>query len=339
MLPTNPAGFGWLQLLRFSLTFAVVISIPGAAARAQELSFLLGGIAERDIGEESYTWEIEYLHGLGENFAASFSWINEGHVPDHHRDGHSVRLWARTNVLDRRLSLLAGLGSYRFFDTNKTDSADGFSDLHGWGLIGTLGARWYTDGPWLLHARLNVIDTLHNIDTWSATVGVGYQLERPKSRGPVVAPTPQPEKTSGRELTVFVGRTIVNSLASEKGIAACVEFRQGLRQHLDGTLSLIHEGDAELIRRNGLAGQLWLTRAFFGDRLTLGVGAGFYLSIDEYHAAAPDEGSKHVFSGLVTMSVGYRVAESWIVRYSWNRVVSDYDRDTDVLLLGLGRRF
>ena len=62
---------------------------------------------------------MSYFEGISEHFAWSFSWLNEGHLPDHHRDGPSVQLWARKFFLNRRLSIAAGAGPYYAFDTDR----------------------------------------------------------------------------------------------------------------------------------------------------------------------------------------------------------------------------
>jgi undecaprenyl pyrophosphate phosphatase UppP len=52
---------------------------------AQEFSLFGGG--SRAGSTNTYTWAFNYQEGLGQYFAASFTWLNEGHIPDHHRDG------------------------------------------------------------------------------------------------------------------------------------------------------------------------------------------------------------------------------------------------------------
>ena len=51
------------------------------------------------------------------NFAASLSWINEGHLEEHKRDGFAVQGWGRVPLLDNRLSIGIGAGIYQYFDT------------------------------------------------------------------------------------------------------------------------------------------------------------------------------------------------------------------------------
>jgi hypothetical protein len=46
-----------------------------------------------------------------------------------------------------------------------------------------------------------------------------------------------------------------------------------------------------------------------------------------------------VLSGIVSASASYRFTQHWAARVTWNRVVTRYSRDTDVLMGGVGYRF
>lgn len=142
-------------------------------ASAQELSLLAGNTHEQDGNHETYAWDLEYLQGLGEHAAVSISWLNEGHVPGHHRDGHAVQLWARTSVFDRRLWLSAGVGPYRYFDTVPAAHGASYNDSHDWGAIFSLGSAWYTGRRWVLNLRLNRIETQSDFDSNLVLLGVG----------------------------------------------------------------------------------------------------------------------------------------------------------------------
>lgn len=43
-------------------------------------------------------------------------------------------------------------------------------------------------------------------------------------------------------------------------------------------------------------------------------------------------------SALATMTASYQFARHWIVRGSWNRVLTGYNKDSDVFLAGVGYR-
>lgn len=337
-LPADPHR---LNRLRVASAAAAVVLLAFAVplSDAQELSLLAGTTREIDRNNKTYAWELEYQQGLGEHAAVSISWLNEGHVPGHHRDGQSLQLWARTSLLNRRWWLSAGIGPYRYFDTAKAEQSAAYNVDHGWGTVFSLGSTWYSENRWLLHLRLNRIEAQDGFDTDRVLVGVGYQLDAPPTPGPRTRAPARSGNTTGNEVTVFLGATIVNSLESEHGVAHSIEYRRGIGRHVDWTVAWIDEGDVRLIRRNGIASQLWLTRAFFDDRFALGAGAGAYYAIDPYRDRQPDEDGDEAVAAIVTATASVRIDRRWLTRVSWNRIATDYSRDTDIILFGLGYRF
>lgn len=315
------------------------IVLTGFRAEAQEFHGFGGMMQHADDGERSYSWQLEYQEGLGEHFAYSISYLNEGHVPEHHRDGQMAQLWTRTNLLGRQLSLAAGIGPFRYFDTKAAKAGASYRNDHGWGVTTSLAATWYTESRWLFQLRSNLVQTTSSIDTVSALIGIGYQLEAPPSPGPLRTVTPQRGKTTENELTLFLGRTIVNSFSSEHSVAAAVEYRRGLWRYVDWTVGWLYEGDNRLTRRNGITTQLWATRAMLDDRVSLAIGAGPYINIDHYRYQPPAGERNRAVSGIVTLTASYRLSPDWAVRTSWNRIVTSYNRDTDVILGGVGYRF
>ena len=320
--------------------FVALPLILGGAAYAQELSLFAGGLRESGTKEGSPVWALEYQHPLHENVGASFSWLNEGHVPGHHRDGQSIQIWGRTNVLDRRLSLAAGVGPYRYFDTTVSSAGDGYGNVHGWGTVGSLAATYYTGSRWLYQMRFNRIVTHDSINTSALMFGIGYQLEPVSERGPQVSAPRQLEKTTTDEITLFLGRTIVNSYDSERDSARALEYRHGLGRYFDVTLGVLNEGDPGLVRRTGITAQIWAVREVLAsDRLVLGIGFGPYLAIDKYRTSVSGEGGGSDFSWIFTATAADRFSRHWDARISWNRINTDYHRDTDVILFGAGYRF
>src|ERR1700682_3243697 len=202
------------------------LSISATQSTAQELSLFGGAMEAGGLGDHSYAWALDYRHGLGEHAAVTFSWLNEGHVTNHHRDGQTVQLWARTSVLGRRLTLAAGVGAYLYYDTTPPVGTQ-FADDHGWGGVFSLSATYYTNSRVFYELRVNRVVAKDSIDTTSALFGVGYQLDPPRSPGPLTEAAPQANKTTENELAIFVGQTIVNSFNSERSLATDIEYRHG----------------------------------------------------------------------------------------------------------------
>jgi hypothetical protein len=318
----------------------MILSLFAASAvRAQEFTLFGGTATAKDLGEKTYAWKIEYRQGLGEHFEFSTSWLNEGHVTNHHRDGNTIQLWARDTFLENRISVALGAGPFRYYDTATANSEAGYGDVHGFAALFSADAAFYLGKRWVLRTEVNrTVAGSKSIDTFDFLLGLGYQLTAPESPGPRDWAESQSEKTTNNEVTVFLGRTVVNSFESEKSAAAAIEYRRGLTRYFDVSASFLYEGDSQVVRRGGFIVQGWFGRAFFEDRLSLSLGAGVYIAVDKRQLTAPGDSSGTV-AGMVTPSVSYRFGDHWDGRFSWNRAVTTYDKDTDVFLFGLGYRF
>jgi hypothetical protein len=101
------------------------MSVFSSSANAQEFSLLAGPLVSDSAN--SISWEASYREGLGRYAAWSFSWVNEGHIPDHHRDGQTLQIWGRLPLLNDRLELSAGVGPYRYFDTTAAQAGGDYS--------------------------------------------------------------------------------------------------------------------------------------------------------------------------------------------------------------------
>ncbi|MFI5180036.1 MAG: hypothetical protein ACHQPI_01435 [Thermoanaerobaculia bacterium] len=319
---------------------AVLVSVPAALPAAAQEVTLFGGVTKSITPDEkTYAWKLEYRQGLGEHFGFTYSWLNEGHVTDHHRDGHSLQLWARENVFDRRLSVSLGAGAIRYYDTSGTGEASAYNDVHGFAGLVSLDVAAYLGKRWILRAEVNrTFATSQSIDTWDFMAGLGYQLTPPDEPGPRAWPEKQAEPTTHNEVTAFVGQTVVNSFDSSKSVATSLEYRRGLSRYFDVSASFLYEGDSRVVRRGGFIIEGWFGRAFLHDRLALSLGVGVYLAVDKREAAASgDQGG--TVAAIITPSVSYRFAKHWDARLSWNRIATTYDKDTDVFQLGVGYRF
>jgi hypothetical protein len=319
------------------LIAAVALCVAPARAFAQELALYAGPLTGEH--SHSYSWALDYTEGFGRYLAGSITWLNEGHIPDHHRDGPTVQLWGRLPLFERRFVVALGVGPYRYFDTEAAEHGGGYSNTHGWGVVYSARATWYSSQRWTANLQVNHVHVTNGSWTTAVMLGVGYQLDAPDTPGPRDFALPRASKVTNNEITLMAGATILNSLDSETAAAQAIEYRRGLTNYLDATLGYLHEGSGMSARRDGATAQLWLTRAFLDERLTLGIGAGAYAAIHHGNADDNNGSGDGILSGLVSMSASYRVTQHWSARLTWNRVMTRYSRDTDVILAGVGCRF
>jgi hypothetical protein len=318
---------------------SLVLTCFGLTTEAQELTFLGGATRSLQTHDSTYAWMLEYSQGFGEHHALSFAYINEGHLPYHHRDGNAAQLWARKNLFGRRLSLAVGLGGYYYYDTVGRPGGESYVNHHGWGGIGSLSATWYLKNRLTFQVRANWIGTFSSYNTLSAVVGIGYQLSPPDRLGPRPRPPRQGEWTNRDEVVFHAGGTVVNSLHSELSNASGFEYRHGIGRYWDASVAWLNEGDSEVVRRNGLVAQIWSVRSFLSNHLALGVGGGTYFAVDTRRKPKPGESGQGSLDGIVSFRIAARWGQRWEVPLTWNRVVTGYNRDTDIFTLGLGYRF
>jgi hypothetical protein len=316
---------------------AMALSMWASSASAQEFTLYTGPLTGEHT--HSYAWSMDYTEGFGQYLAGSITWLNEGHIPDHHRDGQLVQVWGRLPLAQRRFVVALGVGPYRYFDTEAASEGRGYSNTHGWGVVYSARGTWYTSQRWTANLQLNHVQVANGPSTTAIMLGIGYQLDAPGTPGPRDFALPRTQKVTNNEVTLMAGATILNSLQSQTSVAEAIEYRRGLTNYLDATLGYLHEGNGLDARRDGGTAQLWLTRGFFDERLTLGIGAGLYAAI--HHGAANEDRDTGdgILSGLVSVSASYRLTPRWSARVTWNRVVTRYSRDTDVILGGIGYRF
>lgn len=311
---------------------------PGA--QAQEVEANMGALRGSGGGENTYTWSFGYRQPVFRDFSVGLAWLNEGHVPDHHRDGVALQGWYEHALLDPRLTIGLGAGPYRYYDTTSGGFRP-YTDEHGWAMLYSVTAKWSATRHLAYELRFNRVQAPGSVDSTSLLFGVVYRF--PKN---VTAPAVEAAGATRSggflhddELTVMAGESVVNSLNSESTFAKSVEYRHAFSRHIEGTVSWIDQGNTPLTSRNGVAAQVWLTEPLYQDRVVLGLGLGPYVAADTYRISRDSSRTGAKLSGLLTMSAAYRFTGHWVARISWNRTVTDYNRDTDMFMAGVGYRF
>jgi len=319
-------------------SLTIILVLLSGPVPAAELGFLGGLGWKGDSGENTYAWQLEYLEELDGHLALSYDYLNQGHFRFNHRDSHGINLWYRVPLLDRRMSLAAGLGPLYYHDTFKSET-ESAKVHHGLGMSAGLAANWYTGRGWFYQLQGYMVKGENSFSTLTAVAGIGYRFAEPDAVRESPRDGPGSAPLAG-ELTVFGGKAVVNHPDSRHTYASALEYRRGFAPHLEWSLRALHEGDSKLTDRYGLAGQLWLTRYLLRETLGLGLGGGVYLAVDQKRRDFdPGEDDGPFPAGLLSMTASYRFNRRWLVRFIWDRVIVDYNRDADVFLLGAGYRF
>ena len=343
-LPAATRKPGVVSILRLLFYVAAILAATGL--KAQEVSFLAGRGGLPNFSSSSYSWDIDYRQHLYENLSGSVSWINEGHIAGQHRDGTAAQLWLDLPLAKGRYTLSAGLGAYYYFDTVPLGNGDS-ADLHGAAPIYSFSATAYVTDRWFARLLVNRINARHDFKSNTALLGFGYWFGRDKwpTPGKLDAKPVDAAFVTENELTVYGGRSVVNTFYSEHSFAWAVDYRRGLMPHVDGTVSFIYEGDPKVIRRSGLGLQVCPVNTFFNERVTVGIGLGAYLYIDNKHPGASRQlavgasVNTPAMAPLISPTFAVQLSDRWLVRVVWHRIMTNYNRDSDVFLLGAGYRW
>jgi hypothetical protein len=272
-----------------------------------------------------------YFQHLTDHVTVGVSYINEGHHPDHDRDGIALQLWGRAAPFGRDFSFAGGVGPYFFSDTRDGTSGRGREVQHGLGAIFSGAITWYALSPLLLQLRGNYINASNGFDTFSASVGIGYLLGDEGGRI-----HPSGGYSTRNEVGLFLGGT-ASTPDHSSAVSASVEYRRNLFPYFDWTVAWLHEGDKYPIRRYGVISEVWVVRTFYSDRLGLGMGAGAYLARDRY--GGDDESTRDDVNAVVSLTAVWRFTPRLGFRAVFHRIITDHDRDADVFMGGLAISF
>lgn len=321
--------------------FLLVAVLTGQAGGAQEIAAGVGRLHAIGGQASTYTWQLQYFRHFNPKWAASLTWLNEGHLPDHHQDGVTLQAWRLHRMEHNSLRLGLGLGIYRTFDTFRQDETDpdGYGNRHALRPILSLRAQYPIPGSaWEGFAQINRTMGPESYQTQAALLGLSTRFGAPASAAPAIRQ--RAGEAPPNELTFLFGRTILNSFESETTEflqSFAVEYRRRLSRHLDLSFTYCDEGGIDTARRDGVAAQLWLSTRTPDRAWLLSFGMGPYL----YRVFPPKEAGPAAdtvnirSSGRISMLVGRSIAEHWGVRLQWNRTVTLNHRDTDAILAGL----
>ena len=316
---------------------AALLIILAARAGAQDIFISGGGIASSRESSPSWAIQIEYVEPWNDRLALGLTYLNEGHFEDDHRDGLAALAWLRHRVFRERLTLELGLGPYAYCDTASGASETTYANRHGLGAMASLAATWPVSDRVLLRVLGNGV-WAHDMNTWSVLLGAGWRFARPPagSRPPPLSAPLKPKTPFRNEISFGVGKTVVNSFGAEEILALRATYRRRLTRRLEWTLGLLDEGHCDVLDRFGPVTQLWLVQEFFEGRASLGAGGGVYRAISDSR-----EDSPHTRESALVISLTGRVLldPRWGVRLTWDRIVTDDNRDSDVGVLGVGYLF
>ena len=325
------------------LTACALVAVACAArADDRELDAFAGPLKAGVSPDRTTNWAVEYREALGEHFAASFSWQNEGHLPFNHRDGQALQLWWRSSNAGHGLVLEAGVGPYRAYDGTWLEHGYFPFVAHRWGALASAAVDWYFDSHAFTYLRFNHVSMVNDFGSNAVVAGLGYRFA--EHTAPAASTQDVTASDDVWEADVFYGTRIPNSHATPHDPSSSWGLRRRLTAYASVSLYGLNVGGQDFDWHRGVALQGWLERPLTG---ALSVGAGLGLLVTKIPPTPP--GYDPIARGLIldnsslpwlvtAVTASYAVSSRWSVRAVWDRVSGGFS-DCDIYLVGAGYRF
>jgi hypothetical protein len=314
---------------------ALSLVFVSCLAQAQDASLLAGAMrVDQNPDDTSFAVALGYNQHINKYLSVSADYLNEGHPKLHHRDGLGAQVWLHTPVPQRGWSFAAGIGPYYYFDTTTGNgSLVDYRNDHGWGQLTSLSLKYHLASNAYLETRLAHTHGITAHDTTMLMFGAGYELRN----------VPQGIRLQNAEkgdnlLMALGGRSIVNSFKSETATSYGLEYRRTVNPNVEWSVILMSEGKVDAAERKGVSGQLWLLRPFT-ERTVLEMGFGAYAMHDQLDRTDPNATRERHVAPIASIGMRYRISDTWRAQLTWSRVITNYERDSDVFLLGAGVAF
>jgi len=316
---------------------SVCLGFVGRSSPAAELDAFDGRLESDESHALTYTWGLEYRAPIGGHFDAGFVWLNEGHLPNNHRDGQSVQLWWFSKKDPLGLVFQVGAGPYRYYDTHSLTPDPDFHDAHGWGALGSVSADYYFANHWFTFLRANQVSASDKYASSSVAFGVGYQFS---SKLDLSLDGGDGAEQAARlwEIDGLLGERIANTSHSETGASEAVAVRRMFSEHFSASITYIGGQDTLLEWRDGVAAQLWLEQRLT-SRFSVGVGAGAFIVSEDDSLRNTNVGPPSNLAAVVSVTLAYAWTPRWVSRVIWDRIGTGDDHDCDIVHIGVGYRF
>jgi hypothetical protein len=315
----------------------VLLAVASTCVHGETLLALAGITNPDSSATNTYAWQFELQEPMSRYLGGSLSWLNEGHVPYHHRDGVATQLWLTAPRWLDRFVFSAGAGPYIYFDTKTASSDRGYSDIHSAAAL--VSASLWVDlrSSWFLSLRVNDVLAPGDFNSTMWLLGGGYHFggfehgdAANRGAGTSVAYARQ-------QVQVFAGTMIYNQLESHSDRTVGLEYRLALLPWAAWSASWFYNPVNASAQRDQVASQLWLVDTLMGGKLSLSAGLGVYTPLGSRPEGAANNPAS--LSGLSALRAEWNWSSRSSVILSWHRSFTNDDDDRDIITLGYGFRF
>lgn len=270
----------------------------------------------------SFTCGADLGYGLNDWFAIHGVYLNEGHPENHHRDGFAIQPSVYHDFNDWRVQF--SVGPYYSADTTRRPDGALLNDRHlGW--LSSLALKWHPSGNnWYVGLGYNNVRMPNQLNTNSVVLFLGTDAARDAVE--------ESGSQSKAKIGLWIGPGDTTNPGTKVKTAGQLEVVLPIDEHLSYSIAGLYEGNTTLADRKGVMAQFWYNETF--NKWTLSAGGGPYLERD-----ALRDGQATNLLAVASVRATYKLTRKTDIGLNFNRVISFYNRDADIFMLGVQRTF
>jgi hypothetical protein len=271
----------------------------------------------------TFTCGVNLSYGLTDWFALNGVYLNEGHPENHHRDGFAIQPSLYKDFNNWRVQLATG----PYYSMDTTRQADGtlLNDKH-LGLLSSLALKWHpSQGNWYVGIGYNNVWMPNKLNSNSTVLLLGTDMQKDGGNG-------NNEIGSKTKVGLWIGPGDTTNPGTKVKTAGQLEFELSSKDQISYSIAGLYEGNTTLADRKGVMTQVWYNANF--NNWTLSAGAGPYLERDSLR----DKRATNLLA-VASVRATYKLTRRTNVGLNFNRVISFYNKDADIIMLGLQRAF
>jgi len=315
-----------LKIFIMLLLLIVFNSVLYASENKPVIS-LLGGNGSSDIeGNENNQHNFDYKVTIGSqvynNTYLKFSYLNEGHLVNHHRDllgglaSYRIPIW-------KNLSSEVEMGPVLTFDTTTQNQKQ--TDDKNFGMLVSV-ALLYNVGFLGEHTDIRfewnriIVPTTYNSNIY--LIGIDFSLDGSSAK----------DTYDGYSITTMLSHFKTNIGSSSSTLSESVDVKKILNKDWSASVGLVHQRDDENTSRSiALTSMFW--RDFsLTEALQISTGAGIYYAQNKL-----DDSSSPV-NAIISIQPSYRLSKDsrWSIVGRFSRVVNPTGKNFDADIFGIG---
>lgn len=321
------------------MAFAALLALaacprPAAAQASQQeeaVDFHMAIGALRGRGSSTWTAATGFIYRPADSrWGLGFVYVNDGHLPNNHRDGFAAQGWYAWRV-GERVELQLGIGPYASMNNTEIDGRR-FNEFRG-GVLASGALKWHGLGNgWYLRTQFNATAMSHSFGTVALLLGIGHDFP---------ARTAPRRRDPGRlrsDISVWTGISRTTTIGLQRNAGSALVETQ-FSPATEGawwipsaySVGFLSEGDTFITDRKGIPVQAWWRTP--RDRFVFSFGLGPYPAFDTRREPRLE------LLGILSLRAAMKVYESANVRFEagvmFSRVASFYNRDQDIYLAGV----